>query len=93
MGFRVAAENGRAVFTVTDTGCGMDREAREKMFTLFFSSKGSKGTGIGLFISERVIQQHHGGIEVESSLGEGTRITVWLPLTQPGLAAGHAAGS
>ncbi len=93
MGFRVAAENGRAVFTVTDTGCGMDREAREKMFTLFFSSKGSKGTGIGLFISERVIQQHHGGIEVESSLGEGTRITVWLPLTQPGQAAGHAAGS
>ncbi len=84
MGFRVAAQEGRAVFTITDTGIGMDREAKEKMFTLFFSSKGSKGTGIGLFISHRVVRQHHGGIEVASSLGEGTRITVWLPLVQPG---------
>jgi signal transduction histidine kinase/FixJ family two-component response regulator len=83
MGFRVAAEAGRAVFAITDTGVGMDREAREKMFTLFFSSKGSKGTGIGLFISNRIIQQHHGGIEVESSPGEGTRITVWLPRNAP----------
>lgn len=92
MGFGVAVEDGRAVFTITDTGCGMDREAREKMFTLFFSSKGSKGTGIGLFISSRIIEQHHGGIEVQSSPGEGTRITVWLPLTQPVRAEGHAEG-
>jgi len=92
MGFRVAAEGARAVFTITDTGVGMDCEAREKMFTLFFSSKGSKGTGIGLFISNRIIEQHHGGIDVESSLGEGTRITVWLPLTQPGRVEGHTGG-
>jgi len=83
MGFQVAAEDSSAVFTVTDTGCGMDQEAREKMFTLFFSSKGSKGTGIGLFISSRIIEQHHGAIEVESSVGAGTRITVRLPLRQP----------
>lgn len=92
MGFRVAAEGDKAVFTITDTGVGMDREAREKMFTLFFSSKGSKGTGIGLFISNRIIEQHHGGIEVDSSLGEGTRITVWLPLTQPERGKGHTEG-
>ena len=89
MGFQVAVQSHRAVFTITDTGVGMDREARENMFTLFFSSKGSKGTGIGLFISNRIIEQHHGGIEVESSLGDGTRITVWLPLTQPGRVQGQ----
>jgi len=50
------------------------------MFTLFFSSKGSKGTGIGLFISSQVIAQHHGGIEVASAVGEGTRVTAWLPV-------------
>ncbi len=92
MGFQAAVQDDRAVFTVTDTGVGMDREAREKMFTLFFSSKGSKGTGIGLFISNRIIKQHHGGIEVESSLGEGTRITVWLPLTQPARVGEHPEG-
>ncbi|WP_459856277.1 response regulator [Humidesulfovibrio idahonensis] len=81
--FGVAIEPDRAVFTITDTGVGMDREAREKMFTLFFSSKGSKGTGIGLFISNQVFAQHHGGIDVVSSFGEGTTIRAWLPLAQP----------
>lgn len=76
-------EDARVVFTITDTGVGMSREEREKMFTLFFSSKGSKGTGIGLFISSRVIAQHHGGIEVDSAEGEGTRVTAWLPARQP----------
>lgn len=84
-----AAASGRIVFEIADTGVGMSREEREKMFTLFFSSKGSKGTGIGLFISNQVIAQHHGGIEVESSVGEGTRVTAWLPLRQP---AAHQAG-
>ncbi|MBI5519955.1 MAG: response regulator [Desulfovibrio sp.] len=82
-GTPASATGGRIVFEITDTGVGMSREEREKMFTLFFSSKGSKGTGIGLFISSQVISQHHGGIEVESSVGEGTRVTVWLPLSQP----------
>lgn|GEM_PF-63347 len=83
--FEVAVDEAaaRAVFTITDTGVGMDREAREKMFTLFFSSKGSKGTGIGLFISNQIFAQHHGGIEVVSSFGEGTTIRAWLPLVQP----------
>jgi len=83
LGFTAAVEDGRIVFTVSDTGVGMDRETREKMFTLFFSSKGSKGTGIGLFISNQILAQHHGGIDVESSVGEGTRVTAWLPLRQP----------
>lgn len=87
LAFRVALapapEGGRVEFEVTDSGVGMDRETREKMFTLFFSSKGSKGTGIGLFVSSQVFAQHHGGIEVDSSPGEGTSIRAWLPLRQP----------
>ncbi|MCA1784739.1 MAG: ATP-binding protein, partial [Desulfotignum sp.] len=43
---------------IHDNGIGMDQETREKIFTLFFTSKGSRGTGLGLFIAHRVIQQH-----------------------------------
>lgn len=81
--FGARVQGAAVVFEVEDNGLGLDREAREKMFTLFFSSKGSKGTGIGLFISNTVIRQHHGAIEVQSSPGEGTRFTVTLPLCQP----------
>jgi PAS domain S-box-containing protein len=66
-------------FSIKDDGMGMDQETREKMFTLFFSSKGSRGTGLGLFISNQVIGRHGGTIDVESSPGEGTTITVSLP--------------
>ena len=82
-GVEVDQAAGRVVFTIADTGVGMDQETREKMFTLFFSSKGSKGTGIGLFISNRIFAQHHGGIEVVSGYGEGTSVRAWLPLLQP----------
>jgi signal transduction histidine kinase/FixJ family two-component response regulator len=80
----VREAGGQAVFEIADTGVGMDQETREKMFTLFFSSKGSQGTGIGLFVSSRVVAQHHGRIEVESEPGQGTAFRVFLPLVQPG---------
>jgi len=67
------------IITVTDNGMGMDQETQNKIFTLFFSSKGKKGTGIGLFISNQTIEQHGGSIEVESVLGEGTTFTITLP--------------
>ncbi len=65
--------------TIKDNGSGMDQETREKIFTLFFSSKGKKGTGIGLFISNQTIEQHGGKIRVESELGQGTTFTITLP--------------
>ncbi len=70
-------------FVVTDTGVGMDRETRDKLFTLFFSSKGSSGTGIGLFVSNQVVQQHGGAIEVASEEGVGSTFTVRLPRELP----------
>jgi signal transduction histidine kinase len=66
-------------FTVEDNGTGMDRETREKLFTLFFSSKGVRGTGLGLFVSNNIIRQHGGEIQVTTTPGHGTKFTVHLP--------------
>ncbi len=68
------------VFEIEDNGIGMDRETREKIFSLFFSSKGIKGTGLGLFIANKIVDRHGGNIEVESEPGRGTRFLVRLPL-------------
>ncbi len=65
---------------VEDNGIGMDRETREKAFSLFFSSKGLKGTGLGLFISNKIVDKHGGAIHIDSEPGEGTRFVVRLPL-------------
>jgi len=68
------------VIEVEDNGYGMDQETREKIFSLFFSSKGIKGTGLGLFISNKIVDKHGGTIVVDSELGRGTRFEVRLPL-------------
>jgi len=70
-------------FVIQDNGMGMDQETKEKMFTLFFTSKGSQGTGLGLFIANRVICQHGGTIEVESEPGKGSRFMISLPRKKP----------
>ncbi len=77
--FRLLADEDDAVFEIEDNGIGMDRETREKMFSLFFSSKGTEGTGLGLFIANKVVEKHHGRIQVTSRPGEGTRFTVRIP--------------
>ncbi len=70
-------------FEISDNGMGMDQETKEKMFTLFFTSKGSHGTGLGLFIAHRVITQHSGAITVESELREGSWFQICLPRKRP----------
>ncbi|WP_243313227.1 response regulator [Fundidesulfovibrio agrisoli] len=77
--FRIAGDADCVRFEIADNGIGMDQETREKMFTLFFSSKGSRGTGLGLFISNQVIERHGGKIEVESEHGKGTAIIIKVP--------------
>jgi PAS domain S-box-containing protein len=75
---------GRAVlFDVEDNGMGMDKETRNKLFTLFFSSKGDRGTGLGLFMSNQIVEQHGGRIDVDTEPGRGTRFTVLLPRVLP----------
>ena len=73
----------RICFEIRDNGMGMDQETKDKMFTLFFTSKGSQGTGLGLFIANRVITQHGGSIEVKSKPKEGSWFQICLPRKRP----------
>lgn len=76
---KVYSDEGQVAFRIEDNGMGMDRETREKLFTLFFSSKGSSGTGIGLFVAHEVVSQHGGSIAVDSEPGKGSTFTVCIP--------------
>jgi PAS domain S-box-containing protein len=80
--FKLRGSPDHVEFEVDDNGIGMDQETREKAFTLFFSSKGT-GTGLGLFISDKIAQAHGGSIELESQVGIGTRFVVRLPRIRP----------
>ncbi len=71
------------LFIVEDNGIGMDQETREKAFSLFFSSKGMEGTGLGLFIANRIAIAHGGSIELESESDVGTRFLLRLPRRRP----------
>jgi signal transduction histidine kinase len=66
-------------FTVSDNGIGMDRETKEKAFSLFFSSKGMEGTGLGLFIANNIAKAHGGCIAVESEIDRGSRFGIRIP--------------
>jgi len=66
---------------VHDTGAGIDPAIRQRIFDPFFTTKSQgEGTGLGLSISYGIIRDHHGTIEVESTLGEGSRFAVTLPV-------------
>ena len=64
--------------TVSDTGKGIPPETLSNIFRPFFTTKG-EGTGLGLSLAKRIIEDHAGRIEVSSSLGKGSRFTVVLP--------------
>jgi signal transduction histidine kinase len=81
--FKVSGYEKYVFFEISDTGVGMDQETKDKLFTLFFSSKGAKGTGLGLYIAKQVIDQHGGHIEVQSDPGEGTSFEIFLPRIMP----------
>ena len=66
-------------YNVVDNGCGMDEETRAKIFHSFFSTKGSRGTGLGLMLAKKIVDEHEGVIEVESEKGKGTKFFVRLP--------------
>ena len=67
-------------FEVADNGVGMDQDTQRNIFEEFFSTKGSSGTGLGLAVVEKVVNKHGGRIEINSTIGKGSRFTVILPI-------------
>lgn len=72
---------------IGDDGCGMSNETKKKLFVPFFTTKEpGKGTGLGMGISQSILQAHGADIRIESELGKGTTIFVRLPVSGPSLA-------
>jgi signal transduction histidine kinase len=80
-GSKPSAFDSRVEVRVTDSGCGIPAENIEKVFDPFFTTK-RDGTGLGLSICHRIVERHEGEIGIESGVGEGTTVTVRLPLLQ-----------
>jgi two-component system, NtrC family, sensor kinase len=81
-----------ARITVADTGGGMDPETLATVFNLFVSSKGSRGTGLGLTVSRKILREHGGDITATSVPGEGSRFILELPMVPvEATASGEAA--
>ncbi|MEO1204061.1 MAG: ATP-binding protein, partial [Pseudomonadota bacterium] len=79
-----AVVDGHIRITIEDNGCGIDADVLSKIFNPFFTTKDvGKGTGQGLAIAYRIVSEHHGRIDVDSNVGEGTTFTISLPLSVP----------
>jgi signal transduction histidine kinase/putative methionine-R-sulfoxide reductase with GAF domain len=75
------SEDGQWIYiSIRDSGMGISEEDINKLFDPFFSTK-EGGIGLGLSITHRIIDQHHGKIEVESTPEKGTLFTIWLPIS------------
>jgi PAS domain S-box-containing protein len=77
---RTRLEGSYVSFIVEDNGCGMDEEVKQKLFSSFFSTKGAKGTGLGLLVTNKLVEENKGEIDVQSFVGEGTAFTIRLPI-------------
>jgi signal transduction histidine kinase len=69
-----------AVLRITDEGGGISEEIRDKIFDLYFTTK-SEGSGIGLAMTYRILQLHHGSVEVQNSSSRGTEFVMRIPLS------------
>jgi len=90
---RPGAEGQPVLLEVTDSGVGMDEPTRRRCLEPFFTTKGERGTGLGLAMVYGVAQRHGADIEIESALGQGTTVRIALPpASRPGqpLAASSA---
>jgi len=76
---RYDAEDKQTILEVIDNGPGIPPGVKSHLFELFHSTKGNRGTGIGLAVVKKIIDEHEGQISVRSSKGEGTTFTITLP--------------
>jgi signal transduction histidine kinase len=77
--FVAIGENDHVIFRIRDNGRGIPDEEIEHLFNLFHSSKGGRGTGLGLYITEKAVVKHGGHIDVTSNPGGGTAFSVRVP--------------
>lgn len=77
--FNVREKENQVLFEISDNGPGIEADQVSKIFRLFHSSKGNKGTGIGLFITRKVIHKHGGRITVNTEPGKGASFKIFLP--------------
>lgn len=68
------------VIEVTDDGVGMPEEVQQNLFRKFYSTKGAKGTGLGLVVTRKVVEEHGGTIDVKSGRGQGTTFSIRIPV-------------
>lgn len=68
-----------ALISVKDQGCGMDANTLKSIFRPFFSTKGSRGTGLGLSVTQKIISECGGRVEVLSEVGQGSTFNIYLP--------------
>ena len=79
----VGVEGEDIFVAVVDNGIGIPEDRRDTIFQIFHSTKGSRGSGLGLAVSKKIAEEHEGSIEVTSELGQGSRFTIRLPLREP----------
>lgn len=77
---RTSRKDGQVVLEVVDTGTGMTEEVRQRCLEPFFSTKGDRGTGLGLAMVYGIIQRHKGTIDIQSEFGKGTTFAIGFPI-------------
>lgn len=79
----VVIDAGNVLLSVRDHGVGMSDDVQSQLFTPFFTTKGARGTGLGLRVVKSAVEEHHGQVSVESAPGVGTVFRVRIPLFEP----------
>jgi signal transduction histidine kinase len=84
LGSRYDIENDAVVLTVRDNGAGIPDAVRARLFEPFVSSKGQRGTGLGLAVARKIAERHGGRLEVTETSSRGTVFALTLPASADG---------
>jgi len=93
LALKTAAVGGGVYVEVGDTGVGMDEETRQRCLEPFFTTKGERGTGLGLAMVYGFVQRHGAEIQIDSAPGQGTRIRIVFPVSEAGAQSDAGTGT
>jgi signal transduction histidine kinase len=80
---RTRRDGDRVVIEVEDSGVGIPTDVLPRLFDPFFSTK-EGGNGLGLALTQQIVRDHGGDVDVASTVGRGTTFTVWVPAPRAG---------